>query len=124
MTSGSRRAKSTWKPHQGVECGGRVVAGRVHDGPTAGEQSLADADEQRGQHRLLAGEVAVDGRPADADRRAEVLDRDAVEAAVGEQPRGGRQQRVAALGLGAAAGGRDGVDGHLTPFVDNGVIAD
>ena len=67
------------------------------------EQVPADADQQRGEHRLLAGEVPVDGRPADADGGAEVFDRHAVEAAVGEERGGGLEQGGAAVGFGLAA---------------------
>ena len=105
MTSGSRRAKSTWNRTSAA----RADASSAADATTArppDEQALAHPDEQRREHGLLAGEVPVDRGAADADRRAQVLDRDAVEAAAGEQLRGGREQRVAALGLGATAGGR------------------
>ena len=83
-----------------------VVVRRGDDRPAALEKALADPDEQGCEHRLLAREVAVDGRSADADRCTEVLDRDAVEAVVREQPRSLGQQRAAALGLGAHAGRR------------------
>ena len=50
-----------------------------------GEQLLADRDQHLGEHRVLGREVLVERGPGDAARRAEVGDRDAVEAALGEE---------------------------------------
>ena len=63
------------------------VLARRDDGASAGAQMLADPDQDGAEQRLLVGEVAVDGRPADADRGAEVLEAHAGEAALGEQAR-------------------------------------
>lgn len=50
-----------------------------------GQQALADADEQLGEHRVLAGEVAVEAGAADTHRGPYLVDPDTVEAALGEE---------------------------------------
>ena len=64
---------------------------------TLGQQPLADVDEHLGQHRVLGVEVLVERRAADAHGLADVADGDAVEAALGEQPRGRVEDLVPAL---------------------------
>ena len=76
-----------------------AVRCRLDHGAAAVEQVRADVDEEGGEHGLLAGEVPVDGGSAHAGGRSEVLDRDAGEAALGEQGGGGRQQGAATVGL-------------------------
>ena len=60
------------------------------------EQLLADRDQHLGEDRVLGREVLVERRPGDAARRADLGDRDPVEAAGGEQLGRGRQQLLAA----------------------------
>lgn len=68
---------------------GRRVTGRGrHTLPAAVEEPAADADEQLGEHGVLAREMAVQARPADADGRPYLIDAHAVEAALGEEPGG------------------------------------
>jgi hypothetical protein len=54
----------------------------------AGQQLPADPHQQLGEHRVLAREVPVQAGAADADRRPYLVDPDAVETALGEEPRG------------------------------------
>lgn len=78
-----------------------------------GQQALADADEQLGEHRVLAGEVAVEAGAADTDRRPYLVDPDTVEAALGEEA--GRLSED----LLAAGGSRDtggGMGAHEDSF--------
>ena len=70
----------------------------------ARDQFPRDVDEQRGEHGLLAGEVPVDGGPADADRGAEVLERDALESAGSEEVRRPRAGGPTAAGPSRAHG--------------------
>ena len=67
--------------------GGRPV-GLRHPPLAARQQPPADADQQLGEHRVLAREVPVEPGPADADRGAYLVHADAVEAALGEEPGG------------------------------------
>ena len=92
-----------WKAIRDAEGRRGVRLRRCSTSCAAREQPLADADEQRFEHGLLRGEVAVDRRTAHPGRRAEVFDGDAVEAALGEQPGGRVEQRGTAVGLGLAA---------------------
>lgn len=66
------------------ECG-RGVPGSVHNGVPAGHQPGAHPDQQFDQQRLFVGEVPVDGGPADAGRRADVLQAHGQEAPLGDQ---------------------------------------
>ena len=79
--------------------GRRGIRLAVDDGPAAVEQPGARIEQDRGEHRLLAGEVPVDGRAADAGGAADVFEGDAVEPALGEQSCGGGEQRAAPVGL-------------------------
>ena len=54
--------------------------------PPPVEQTLADAGEHLPEHRLLAGEVPVQGGPADPRRGPQVVDADAVVPTLGHQP--------------------------------------
>ena len=82
-----------------VDQGGQrsLGVGRLGDpAPALPEQLLADRDQHLGEHRLLRREVLVERRPGDPARRAEVGDRDAVVAALGEQLRRRGEDLVAA----------------------------
>jgi len=57
---------------------------------------LADAHQHLGEQALLRREVPVERRSADADRRADPVDRDAVEPVAGEQPGGLDEDLLAA----------------------------
>lgn len=70
-----------------------------------GQQPLADADEQLGEHRVLAGEVPVEAGAADSDGGAYLVDADAVEAALGEEAGGLLEDLLAAGGCRDAGGG-------------------
>ena len=69
--------------------------------PAAVQKPFADAHEDRAEQGLLVGEMAVHRRAAHADRRAEVFEAHAAEAALGEQARRLVQDRGLAVGLGA-----------------------
>lgn len=66
---------------------GAVAGGRVLGDPqlSAGQEALADADQEFGEHRVLAGEVAVEAGSADPHGSAYFVDAHAVEAALGEE---------------------------------------
>ncbi len=84
--------------------------------PAAVEEVPAHADQEGREHRLLSGEVAVDRRPADADRCPQVFDGHSVESPVGEEFRCSVEEGGATVGFGLAALGRAGaVDdlGHV-----------
>lgn len=55
------------------------------------EEVLADPDQHLGQQRVFSGEMLVQGRPRGAKRRTDVVDGDAVEAALGKQDCGNLQ---------------------------------
>ena len=95
-------AKSVWKATSRRRT---LLAGTAgaHLGQASVEQPLARPHQQFGQDGLLAGEIAIDRRPADADRGAQVLDRDRVEPTIGEEPSGGIEELLASLGLVPAA---------------------
>jgi hypothetical protein len=81
-----------------VDEGGQGLLGRAGGGralPSLGQQPLADADERLGEDVVLAGEVLVEGRARDAARAADVVHRDAVEPALGEQGGGGVEDLLA-----------------------------
>lgn len=80
-----------------------------HAVAAAGQQPLADADEQLGQHGVLAREVPVQAGAADAHRGAYLVDADTVESARGEEA-GGLTEDLLATG----GGGRSGA--HGKPF--------
>ncbi|BCW51492.1 hypothetical protein StoSoilB13_38340 (plasmid) [Arthrobacter sp. StoSoilB13] len=68
---------------------------RIHGVPgfrdhaeAAVEQIAADAEEKLGKDSLLAGEVPVHGRPADACRRPKILQRNPCEAILRKESRG------------------------------------
>ncbi len=84
---------------------GAVTAGRVlrHPQTAAFEEPLTDPDQQFGEHRVLAGEVAVEAGAADPDRRTYLVDADTVEAALGEEARGLPQDLLAAGGAATRA---------------------
>lgn len=69
------------------------------------QQALADADEQLGEHRVLAGEVTVEAGAADTDRRPYLVDPDTVEAALGEEAGGLPEDLLAAGGSRDTCGG-------------------
>ena len=81
----------------------QVAVGIGHYPAAAVEQVLADAEQQGAEDGLLAGEVAVDRRAADAGRGPEILQRNAVEALEGEERGGGGQEGLPAVRLGLAA---------------------
>lgn len=86
------------------------IPGRLLDAPpAAGQQPLADPDEQLGEHGVLAGEVPVEPGAADADRRAYLVHADAVEAALREKTSGLTEDLLA-----TGRGGRSGAHGN--PF--------
>ncbi|CAM5607470.1 hypothetical protein SGRI78S_02433 [Streptomyces griseus subsp. griseus] len=58
-----------------------------------------------GEHRVLAGEVAVEAGTADPDGGAYLVDADAVEAALGEEAGGLPEDLLAAGGSRDAGGG-------------------
>lgn len=76
------------QPHQR---GGRVRCG-VDDALPPGHEPGADPDQQFDQQGLFVGEVAVDGRSADAGRGTDVFESNRQEAAFGDQLLCGRQQ--------------------------------
>jgi hypothetical protein len=76
---------------QPAQLGGGVGAGGGHPGGAAGQQPLADPQQHLGQHRVLAREVPVDGRPGHPDGRPDVVDPDRARATFGEQLGGGLQ---------------------------------
>ena len=82
------------EPHQPFE---HVVAAGGHDLASTVEQVLADVDQHLAEQRLLATEVVVQRRAADAGGVADVVDRDVGEAVGGEQLGGDRQQLLTAL---------------------------
>ncbi len=87
----------------------QVAVGIGHYLAAAVEQVLADTEQQCAEDGLLAGEVAVDRRPADARRGPEILQGHAVEALKGEERSGGGQKGLPPVRLGLAAlcvGGR------------------
>jgi hypothetical protein len=69
-----------------------------------GQQRVADAHQQLGEHRVLAGEVPVQAGTADTDRGAYLVDAHPVEAALGEEP-GGLLEDLLAAGGGVGSGG-------------------
>ncbi len=86
--------------------GGPALGGVLGDPQLpAGQQPLADADEQLGEHRVLAGEVPVEAGAADPDGGAYLVDADAVEAALGEEAGGLLEDLLAAGGCRDAGGG-------------------
>ncbi len=87
--------------------------GALHHAPAAVEQVLADAEQQGAEDGLLAGEVAVDGGPADSGRGAKVLQRHPVKTVGGKEGGGRGEQRLAAvlLGLASLGGLADSVTG-------------
>src|SRR5690606_24233007 len=106
--------------HQGGQRGGRVVAPaqiRLVDGPAAREQPAAHADQQLDQQRFLAGEVPVDGGPADPDGRAQIVEPHAEEPALGDQARARLEQLPAPFGFQLASARADGGLGldHVSP---------
>ncbi len=93
---------------QGVEDAGRGhPVGLRQPPPGPGQQLAADADQQLGEHRVLAREVPVETGPADADGGAYLVDPDAVETALGEEPGGLLQDLLAAGGGVGSAGHAD-----------------
>ncbi len=89
--------------HRVRTCCRRLVSSAL----TLRQQPFADADQHLAEQCLLAGEVLVEGGARDTQGSAEVIDRDAVKAALGELGRGHRQDlfpaRCARAGLAAAA---------------------
>lgn len=61
------------------------VASSVTRSCPCGQEALADADQEFGEHRVLAGEVAVEAGSADPHGSAYFVDAHAVEAALGEE---------------------------------------
>ena len=76
--------------------GGLGVGGARRALASLRQEPLADRDERLGQDVVLAGEVLVERRAGDAARAADVVHRDAVEPALGEQGRGGVEDLLAA----------------------------
>ncbi len=124
-----RSAKSTCQATSAAQRRGGVGGG-LRALPADGQQLLADVDEHLGEHGVLGREVLVERRAGDPARRAELDDRDAVEAALGEQGRGGAEDLLATGGGHGArvaewltiANLRSGrwrlatmPDGHMTP---------
>ena len=64
------------------------VRGLPSPEPALAEKLLADRDQHLGEHGVLAREVPVEPRAADAHRGTYLVDAHAVEAALGEEPRG------------------------------------
>lgn len=86
-----------------------------------GEQALTDAHQQLGEHRVLAGEVAVEAGAADADRRPYLVDADTVEATLGEEAGGLSEDLLAAggsrdTGDGTGSGAVGGIGAHGDSF--------
>jgi hypothetical protein len=81
------------------QCGESVVGavGACHPLLPLGQQALADGDQHLGENGVLGVEVLVQRRAAHAHGLADVTDGDAVEAALGEQPRGHVQDLLATL---------------------------
>ncbi len=75
---------------QTVECGPGVGCAR-DDLLATREQSGADPHQEFDQQSLFAGEVPVDGRPADACRGADVLEADGKKSPFGDECLGGGQ---------------------------------
>ncbi|ESU47984.1 hypothetical protein P376_4032 [Streptomyces sp. HCCB10043] len=94
---------------------GAVAPGLVlrHPQTAAFEEPLTDPHQQFGEHRVLAGEVAVEAGAADADGGAYLVDADTVEAALGEEA-GGLPEDLLAAGGGRDAGG--GMGAHEDSF--------
>jgi len=63
------------------------------------KEPLAHSDEDLGEERLLVSEVAVDGRSAHPDCRAELLEAHSGESALGEEARGCLDERRMAIGF-------------------------
>lgn len=95
---------------EGGQDQGRIARRLLHPAPAAGQQPLADADEQLGEHRVLAGEVAVEAGAADAHGGPYLVDADAVESARGEKA-GGLAEDLLATGRGGG-----GTGAHGKPF--------
>ena len=74
-----------------------VPAASARSAPDA-QQLLADGDQHLREHGVLGREVLVERRPRDAAGRPEIGDRDAVEAALGEQVRGDVEDLLAPRG--------------------------
>lgn len=75
---------------QTVECS-PGVGGAGDDVLAALEQPRADTHQEFDQQSLFAGEVPVDGRPADACRGADVLEADGKKSPLGDECLGGGQ---------------------------------
>lgn len=82
----------------------RDAVGLGDPAPAAVQQPAGDADQQLGEHRVLAGEVPVQPGPADTHGGAYLVDADAVEAALGEEP-GGLLEDLFAAGRRVGPGG-------------------
>ncbi len=80
-----------------------LVARSVLDLGAPGEQVVADSDQEGGENGLFRGEMPVDRWSAHTGGGAEVFDRHAVEAPLGEEGGGGLQERRAAVRLRLAA---------------------
>ncbi len=89
------RAKSTCQSTSATRASAPSAASATRSRPTV-EQLLADRDQHLGEHGVLGGEVLVERGAGDAAGRAEVGDRDAVEAARREELGGGREDLLAA----------------------------
>lgn len=86
--------------------GGPVTGGVLGDPQLpAGQQPLADAHEQFGEHRVLAREVPVEAGAADADGGAYLVHADPVEAALGKEAGGLLEDLLTAGGSRDAGGG-------------------
>jgi hypothetical protein len=70
----------------------QIAVGIGHYLAAAVEQVLADTEQQGAEDGLLAGEVTVDRRSADAGRGPEILQGNAVEALQGKERSGGGQE--------------------------------
>jgi hypothetical protein len=115
---GAPRAHSGKRREQAVQRPARVPAlrlGRLQVGGQLGEAR----DQDRAVEPALAAEVVADQRLVHAGLGGHRSDRDRVEAALGEQPRGGGEQRpprglgVAARAGPPAAAPRDGLPGQV-----------
>jgi hypothetical protein len=98
------------EPHVRRDEGPQRVGGvrmLAHRRLTAGVQARAHLEQHGAEHRLLAVEVPVDRRAAHTGSGAELLHRDALEPAFGEEPRRRLEQGRPAVGLGSAAGSGD-----------------